>query len=106
MLSLPATLTRYEARETLQALLSGIAASHSDPVTVDASALKALDSSALAVLLDCRRQAHAAGKRLDVVGAPVKLVELARLYDLDLLVGFSTAAPAASAPTPSAQEVG
>jgi phospholipid transport system transporter-binding protein len=98
MLSLPATLTRYEARETLAALLSGMSGVVSDPVTVDASPLKSLDSSALAVLLDCRRQAHAAGKRLDVLGAPAKLVELARLYDVDHLVGFVTAEAAPSAP--------
>ena len=97
MLSLPATLTRHEARDTLDALLSGMSTTADDPVTVDASPLTTLDSSALAVLLDCRRHAHAAGKRLDVLGAPTKLVELARLYDVDQLVGFVTAAPAPSA---------
>jgi phospholipid transport system transporter-binding protein len=99
MLSLPATLTRHEARDTLDALLSGMSTTIDDPVTVDASALRSLDSSALAVLLDCRRHAHAAGKRLDVLGAPAKLVELARLYDVDHLVGF---AAAAQEPAPSA----
>ena len=53
---------------------------------IAASALADLDTAAIAVLLDCRRQAQAAGKTLQVVGAPAKLAQLATLYGVaDLL---------------------
>jgi phospholipid transport system transporter-binding protein len=95
MLNLPATLTRHEAKEILGTLLEALAGVDGDLVAVDASLLENLDSSALAVLLDCRRHAHAAGKQLEVHGARPKLVELARLYDVDQIVGLVTSAPAA-----------
>lgn len=47
---------------------------------VDATGLQNFDSSALAVLLDCRRQALARGQGLRVVGLPARLQALARLY--------------------------
>jgi phospholipid transport system transporter-binding protein len=99
MLNLPATLTRHEAKEILSMLLEALAGVTGDRVAVDASRLENLDSSALAVLLDCRRHAHAAGKQLEVHGARPKLVELARLYDVDQIVGLVTNAPAALVPT-------
>lgn len=47
---------------------------------VDATGLQDFDSSALAVLLDCRRQALAQGQTLRVVGLSARLQALARLY--------------------------
>ena len=83
-IALPARITMSDARATLaqlQPLLQAAAA----PV-IDASALADLDTAAIAVLLDCRRQAQAAGKTLQVVGAPAKLAQLATLYGVaDLL---------------------
>ena len=46
----------------------------------DASALQQFDSSALAVLLDCRREAFALGKTFAVAGLPPRLRELAGVY--------------------------
>jgi phospholipid transport system transporter-binding protein len=79
MLSLPATVTLAEASQTLRAVDIGEEAD----VSVDASALLDFDSSALAVLLECRRRAQEAGKSFRVQGAPPKLVELAHLYGVD-----------------------
>ncbi len=55
-------------------------------VVVDASGLKHFDSSALAVLLECRRLAQAWGKGFVVRNAPPKLAALAHLYGVDVLL--------------------
>jgi phospholipid transport system transporter-binding protein len=47
-----------------------------------------LDSAAVALLLDCQRQALARGKTLRVTGAPAKLGQLARLYGVEALLGL------------------
>lgn len=83
-IALPAVLTIAEARATLAQLRQAMAA-EAAPV-IDGSALKTLDSSAIAVLLDCQRQAVAAGKRLQLQALPTKLIELARLYGVDALI--------------------
>ena len=78
MLTLPATLTYRQALDVRQALS---AQTNTLPaVVLDASALKQFDSSALAVLLACRRQAIATGKNFEVHGLPEKLTQLAGLY--------------------------
>lgn len=83
-IALPAVLTIAEARATAASLAEAIAA---DPAPVlDASGLKTLDSSAIAVLLECRRVAQAAGKTLVVQGAPSKLGQLVDLYGLEGLL--------------------
>jgi phospholipid transport system transporter-binding protein len=64
----------------------------SQPVAVvaDAGALAHFDSSALAVLLECRREALAGGKTFAVARLPARLRELAVLY------GVAELLPAAS----------
>jgi phospholipid transport system transporter-binding protein len=57
---------------------------------VDASALKAYDSSTLALLLEARRQAQAVGRGFEVAGAPPTLVALAKLYGVDELLSLSS----------------
>jgi phospholipid transport system transporter-binding protein len=52
----------------------------------DASALRRFDSSALAVLLDCRREALASGKSFAVHQMPARLRELAALYGVGELL--------------------
>jgi len=59
-------------------------------VVADASALEQFDSSALAVLLECRREALANGKSFAVLHLPHRLRELAVVYGVSDLV----AAPA------------
>ena len=55
-------------------------------VVADASALQKFDSSALAVLLECRREALAAGKSFSVHGLPPRLLQLAALYGVAALI--------------------
>jgi phospholipid transport system transporter-binding protein len=53
---------------------------------VDASALEHFDSSALAVLLELRRQAQVRGQSFQVTGMTARLSELAGLYGVDELL--------------------
>ena len=55
-------------------------------VVADASALTEFDSSALAILLECRREALAAGKSFSVQAAPPRLRQLAGLYGVADLI--------------------
>ncbi len=85
MLVLPASLTHAEASASLHMLLQGLA-SQTGPVLVDASALQRFDSSALAVLLQCRREGMSQGRGFTVRELPERLRALARLYGVDLLL--------------------
>ena len=53
---------------------------------VDASALQRFDSSALAVLLQCRREGMSQGRGFTVRALPERLRSLAKLYGVDLLL--------------------
>ena len=86
MLLLPATLTADEARTTLRMLTQTVKSEPESGVVVDASALQQFDSSALAVLLECQRQAQAWGRAFAVRQAPPKLTALAKLYGVDALL--------------------
>ena len=88
MLALPAQLTLRDARSTLASLTSAIAQAPGGTVTMDASALTHIDSSALAVLLECRRQAEQRQCAFEVQHAPARLIELARLYGVQDLLGL------------------
>ena len=90
MLLLPATLTALEARATLRMLSQALTAEPDGGVVVDASALQEFDSAALAVLLDCQRQAQAWGRPFAVRQAPPKLAALAKLYGVDVLLTSAT----------------
>lgn len=85
MLSLPAVVTHAQALETARGLKAQVAA-QADGVVLDASALTQFDSSALAVMLACRREAMAAGKSFSVKGLPLKLSQLAGLYGVAELI--------------------
>ena len=95
MLVLPGSLTHREAPdavrllgEVLQRELGQRGLQALEAVPIDASALTAFDSSALAVLLECRRLAAATGRRIELRHAPQKLNQLARLYGLDEILGI------------------
>lgn len=79
MFTLPAVLTHAVATQVAATLAKEVAA-QPNTVVVDASLLAQFDSSALAVLLECRRQALAAGKGFAVAAAPDRLLQLARVY--------------------------
>jgi phospholipid transport system transporter-binding protein len=84
--ALPARLTVADARAALADIGPRLAAA-AEPV-LDASALVDLDSAALALLLDCRRQVLARGATLRITGAPPKLQQLATLYGVGDLLGL------------------
>ena len=88
-IALPERLTISEASATLSLLAGQLADSGpgADILVLDASALQQLDTSALAVLLACQRQAAVLGRPLRVQGAPVKLMQLAELYGVESLFG-------------------
>ncbi len=84
-LALPAKLTIAEAGAAVAALAPQ-AAQGSGALVVDASALAAFDSSAIATLLELRRQAP--GRAFSVSGAPKAMIELATLYGVAELIAF------------------
>ena len=81
-LALPAQLTLRQARAALEALLQTLRGQTQTQThcVCDASALQVFDSSALAVLLECRRHALAAGKTFAVQALPPALAGMAALY--------------------------
>ena len=86
MLILPAELTHAHAVACCRMLVQGLR-SHTEPAVVaDAGALTHFDSSALAVLLECRREALAIGKTLSISRMPARLRELATLYGVAQLL--------------------
>lgn len=85
MLTLPAVVTHAQALQTASSLKSQVAAQAAG-VVLDASALTQFDSSALAVMLACRREAMANGKTFAVQGLPARLAQLAGLYGVAELV--------------------
>ena len=90
-LRLPTLLTHNLAATVTAAAVQTINSSGVGPTTVDASELAQFDSSALAVLLECRRQALAAGQSFSVTGAPRLLVQLANLYGVAELISGPSA---------------
>lgn len=79
MLTLPDVVTHDQALVAARDLALQVTAQSAD-VVLDASALTQFDSSALAVMLSCRRAAIAAGKTFAVHGLPARLSQLAGLY--------------------------
>ncbi len=88
MLKLPAVLTHDQANACVHNLQLAVQALTVDgqPVVADASDLTRFDSSALAVLLACRRQAQALGRTFYVQGMPPRLRQLAGLYGIASLI--------------------
>jgi phospholipid transport system transporter-binding protein len=91
MLLLPATITAGEARDALRMLAQALKRESDAGVVIDAGGLQHFDSSALALLLECRRLSQAWGKGFGIRNAPAKLVSLAKLYGVDALLSFEGA---------------
>lgn len=88
VLRLPPVLTHDQAQACRLQLAQAMAASPDRVLLLDALDLRHFDSSALAVLLACRRQAQALGRSLQLQGLAAPLRELAGLYGvLDWLQG-------------------
>ncbi|MGD9772628.1 STAS domain-containing protein [Diaphorobacter sp.] len=86
MLVLPAELTHRQAGATLRMLVQALKAQGESLVVVDAGALANFDSSALAVLLECRRVAVFEGRGFMVKALPPALASLAGLYGVQELL--------------------
>jgi phospholipid transport system transporter-binding protein len=85
-LVLPAVLTHDLAGGCTRMLAEAVRTSRESAVVADASALDRFDSSALAVLLEARREALAAGKTFSVRRLPSRLRSLAGLYGVEPLL--------------------
>ncbi len=80
VLALPAELTHRQASSVLGLLLQGLRAGQASHWVIDAGALRVFDSAALAVLLECRRDALAHQKTLSIQDLPPALAGMAALY--------------------------
>ena len=87
-MQLPERATLEQAA-TLALTLPAAVEEGSDTVRIDASQLKAFDSSTIALLLQAQRLAQAAGRGFEVTGTPPKLEQLASLYGVDGLLPLS-----------------
>jgi phospholipid transport system transporter-binding protein len=86
--ALPAVLMQAQAQAVaneLTLVLSACVSEGGEPV-LDASALTQFDSSALAVILACRRAVLARGAQLRVRGLPARAQALAKVYGLSALL--------------------
>jgi phospholipid transport system transporter-binding protein len=90
LLALPDTLTLAQANEAVHSIEQALGQGAVDrgALVIDASALRNFDTAAIAVLLEARRLAQAAGRALSVKGAPAAMVELSGLYGVAGLLGF------------------
>ena len=86
LLTLPADLRHSNAAACLAQLQSQIRSSTDKQIEIQAGALSDFDSSALAVLLGCRREAESLSKSLQFKQFPAKLRELALLYGVSALL--------------------
>jgi len=91
MTALPASLTLKDAQAVLESLRQSFAADSGDTWRIDAAPVAQLDTSALAVLLECARMAADAKRKLEIVNAPARMSDLAHLYGVDGLLGVETA---------------
>jgi phospholipid transport system transporter-binding protein len=85
VLALPEKLTQDQARACLEQYKQRMT-KESARVVIDATALQQFDSSALAVLLELRRECVRLGKSLVIQSLPQRLTDLARLYGIDNLL--------------------
>jgi phospholipid transport system transporter-binding protein len=86
VIDLPAELTQAQASACLQMMVQGLSGEAGPHVVVSGAALDRFDSSALAVLLELRRQCQSSGKEFAVTGLPKQLLDLAGLYGVDELL--------------------
>lgn len=82
------------SNENAAALLAaGIGAIRAGDAEFDLSAVRQVDSSAVALLLAWQREAQAHGARLALSGLPAALRSLAKLYGVDELIPAFRQAP-------------
>jgi phospholipid transport system transporter-binding protein len=84
--ALPEQLTMHVAAQVLAQLSQTLAKQPAQAVVLDAQALRVFDSSAVAVLLELRRQLVARGKTLQLSHTPARLQQLVTLYGVGELL--------------------
>jgi phospholipid transport system transporter-binding protein len=89
MTALPSSLTLKDAQAVLESLRQSFAADSGDTWRIDAAPVTQLDTSALAVLLECSRMAAAGKRKLEIVNPPARMSDLAHLYGVDGLLGVA-----------------
>jgi phospholipid transport system transporter-binding protein len=89
--TLPETLTLAHAKAAVRSIEDALGQGNVEKgaLVIDAAGLRTFDTSAIAVLLEARRLAQAAGRGLEVCSAPPAMVELSGLYGVDALLGFA-----------------
>ena len=97
-MQLPAEATLERSAE-LAAKLPEAVADGDGVLHVDASSLQDYDTSTLALLLQARRLAQAAGRGFEVSGAPAQLKQLAALYGVEELLSLSAGGEAGASRT-------
>ena len=85
-LALPEQLTMQTAAQALAVLKRELSKQSGSTVALDAQGLRVLDSSAVAVLLELRREAQAHGKSLNLSQPPQRLRDLVALYGVSELL--------------------
>lgn len=85
-LVLPEQLTMQSAAQALAALIRELNSQAGPAVVVDAQGLRVLDSSAVAVLLELRRELQGAGRSLSLHHPPQRLSDLVALYGVSELL--------------------
>jgi len=90
-LVLPTEITHAQAAGCLNLLLTTARTENRGQIVVDAAQLTRFDSSALAVLLECRREMLKTGQRFMLSGTPARLAELAQLYGVTELFDANSA---------------
>jgi phospholipid transport system transporter-binding protein len=86
VLVVPTQLTHAQAPACSRMLAQALRTESQKQAVVDAKPLQVFDSSALAVLLECRREALALGKTFAVANMPPRLRELAGVYGVSELL--------------------
>lgn len=91
-LTLLGPVTQIEVPALVTSMSAQIAATTDSGITLDASGVTTIDSSAVALLLELSRAAKAAGKELNIVSLAPNLCQLADLYGVrETLVGEESA---------------
>lgn len=90
MFILPRRVTLVEAPTLTLQLRELLDHDQAQTVVVEAGALEQFDSSALAFLLECRREGLRRNRLLVLESVPAKLVALANLYGVGELLGLNS----------------
>ena len=87
-IALPAALMQAQAQAVADSLVASLTTqlARGGEAVLDASALTQFDSSALAVVLACRRAVQVKGAQLRVTGLPERAQALAKVYGLSALL--------------------